>query len=200
MTRFLLLRHADHDWVGRGIAGRQPDVSLNAEGRRQAEALVQRLEGTAIHAIWCSPQPRTRQTAQPLAAARGLPIQVHGGFDEVDMGGWQGMSFAQLEALGAPWRHWCDRRGSAHPPGGEAFTEVPRRALAALHELRGRYPEGTVLVVSHGDVIKAVVARCLGMSLDDLERFDIAPASLSELALGEGWAQLRLLNAQGPLR
>jgi probable phosphoglycerate mutase len=196
-TTFLLARHALHDWVGRGIAGRQPDVSLNAEGFRQAQELVPRLDGVALDAICCSPQPRTQQTARPLAQARQLAIQVHPGLDEVDLGDWQGMTFQQLEALGEPWRHWCERRGSAHPPGGEPFTEVPRRAMAALHALRARYPDHTVLVVSHGDVIKSVVATCLNMSLDDLERLDIAPASVSVLAMGEGWMQLKLLNATG---
>jgi broad specificity phosphatase PhoE len=116
------------------------------------------------------------------------------------MGDWVGMMFDQLEALGAPWRHWCERRGSAHPPGGEAFADVPRRAMAALRDMRAQHPEGTVLVVSHGDVIKSVVATCLGMSLDDLERFDIAPASVSVLDLGDDWSKLKQLNVPGPLR
>lgn len=197
MTTFLLARHAQHDWVGRGIAGRMADVALNAEGRLQAEQLVQRLAGVALTAIVCSPQPRTRQTAEPVAAARGLAIQVHGGFDEVDMGEWVGRTFAELEALGEPWRHWCERRASAHPPGGEAFADVPRRAMAALQELRAAHPDGTVLVVSHGDVVKSVVASCLRMSLDDLESFDIAPAAISVLAMGEGWMQLKALNVTG---
>jgi broad specificity phosphatase PhoE len=199
VTTFWLLRHAQHDWVGRGIAGRQPDVSLNEEGRRQAGQLVQRCEGLALDAIYCSPQPRTQQTAQPLAAARGIGIGIEPGFDEVDMGDWVGMSFRDLEALGEPWRHWCERRGSAHPPGGEAFVEVPRRAMAALHELRERHPGQTVLVVSHGDVIKAVVAQCLRMSLDDLELFDIAPASATRIAMGDGWWKVELLNSLGRL-
>lgn len=199
MSTFLLARHAAHDWVGRGIAGRMPHVSLNDEGRRQALELVGRLHGIPLDAIVCSPQPRTRQTAEPLAVARGLAIEVHAGFDEVDMGDWVGMSFRALEALGAPWRDWCERRASAHPPGGEAFVEVPRRALAALEDLRIAHPGGTVLVVSHGDVIKAVVARCLRMSLDDLETFDIAPASVSVIAAGKQSMQLRLLNATGPV-
>ena len=199
MTTFWLLRHAQHDWVGRGIAGRQPDVALNDEGRQQAQELVQRCAGVRVDAIYCSPQPRTQQTAQPLAAARGLPIGIHAGVDEVDMGDWVGMSFRELEALGAPWRHWCERRGSAHPPGGEPFADVPRRAMAALEALRVRHPEQAVLVVSHGDVIKAVVAQCLRMSLDDLELFDIAPASATRIVMGEGWWKVELLNATGPL-
>ena len=200
MTTFILLRHAQHDWVGRGIAGRQPDVSLNAQGRAQADELVQRFDGVALDAIVCSPQPRTQQTAQPLAAARGLPIQVHAAFDEVDMGDWVGMTFRELDALGEPWRHWCERRGSAHPPGGEPFAGVPRRAMAGLHELGTKHPDGTVLVVSHGDVIKSMVASCLRMSLDDLETFDVAPVGASVLAMGEGWMQLKTLNAMGAMR
>ncbi|HEY0824137.1 MAG TPA: histidine phosphatase family protein, partial [Ramlibacter sp.] len=76
MTTLLLARHAAHDWLGRGFAGRLPDVSLNDEGRQQARELVQRLGGVPLDAIYCSPQPRTHQTAQPLAEARGLPIQT----------------------------------------------------------------------------------------------------------------------------
>jgi probable phosphoglycerate mutase len=124
---------------------------------------------------------------------------VHAGFDEVDFGDWQGLTFAQLDALGEAWRHWCDRRGSAHPPGGEPFSGVPRRAMAALHEIRARHARQTVLVASHGDVIKAVVADCLGMSLDHLERIDVAPISITTLVLGDWGSKLLLLNATGTL-
>lgn len=199
MTAFLVLRHAQHDWVGRGIAGRQPDVSLNEEGRRQAQELVQRLANVPIDLIVCSPQPRTHQTAQPIAAARGLTIETHAGIDEVDMGDWVGMSFQQLEALGAPWRHWCEHRGSAHPPGGEAFVDVPRRAMAALRDIHQAHPDANVLVVSHGDVIKSMVAAVLKMSLDDLETFDIQPASATRIRMQGQWMRVELLNATGPL-
>lgn len=199
MTAFLVLRHAQHDWVGRGIAGRQPDVSLNEQGRQQAQELVQRLANVPIDVIVCSPQPRTHQTAQPIAAARGLPIETHPGIDEVDMGDWVGMSFTDLDALGEPWRHWVERRGSAHPPGGEAFADVPRRAMAALRDLHQAHPNETVLVVSHGDVIKSIVATVMKMSLDDLETFDIQPASATKIAMHGHWTRVELLNATGPL-
>ncbi len=198
MTTFLLVRHADHDWVGRGFAGRLPDVSLNVRGREQARELVARLRAQPIDAIYCSPQPRTQQTAQPLAAARGMEIQVEAAFDEVDLGDWQGCTFQEVRDQEA-WREWLERRSTARPPGGEAFADVPKRAMAGLRTLVGRHPDRYVLVVSHGDVIKAMIASCLGLSLDLLEGFDVAPASVSVLAMGEGWSQLRLLNAQGPL-
>jgi broad specificity phosphatase PhoE len=194
VTRFLLVRHAAHDWLGRGIAGRLPGVGLNALGHAQADALVQRLQGATVDALYCSPQPRTQETAAPLAGARNLEMRIDPAFDEIDFGAWTGRSFDELGSWGDAWSNWCDRRGSARPPGGESFAEVARRSVQGLHALRERHPEQHVLVVSHGDVIKAIVATHLGMSLDHLERFDIAPASVSVLDAGEGWSRLQLLN------
>jgi broad specificity phosphatase PhoE len=197
VTTFLLVRHAAHDWLGRGIAGRLPGVGLNGEGREQAQALVWRLAAVPMQAIYSSPQQRTRETAQPLAAHLGLEVGIDAAFDEIDFGDWTGRTFAELQAQPQAWQHWVDRRGSAQPPGGEPFAKVPQRALAGLERLRQAHPEGQVLVVSHGDVIKAALANCLGMSLDGLERFEIAPASISIVAMGEGWRQVRLVNGPG---
>ena len=198
MTTFYLARHAAHDWLGRGFAGRLPEVALNAQGRREAEALVQRMDGVPLAAIFCSPQPRTQQTALPLASARGLPIRVEAAFDEVDLGDWQGRSFDEVRGQEA-WKHWLAHRGSAQPPGGEPFAQVARRASAGLRQLVEAHPDAHVLVVSHGDVIKAMVAGVLGLSLDRVESFEIAPCGVSVVVMGTDWAQLRLLNSRGSI-
>ena len=194
MTTFLLVRHGAHDWIGRGIPGRLPGVSLNAQGWLQAENLVRRLDGRDIAAIYSSPQPRTRETVAALAGRRGLRIRLLDAFDEVDFGHWTGLDFDAIRKDEELWTQWMERRSEAKPPGGEAFAEVRRRAVDGLAELRARYPAGTVLIASHGDVIKAVLASTLRMSLDDLETFEIAPASISIVEAGEAWAQVRLVN------
>jgi len=196
MTTFLLMRHAAHDWLGRGFAGRQPDVHLNAKGREQAQEIVQRLAAFPIDAIYCSPQPRTHETAGPVAQARGIAIRTEAAIDEVDLGDWEGRTFDEVREQ-ETWQHWCARRGSAQPPGGEPFAGVAQRGYEGLQRLARAHPDQHVLVVSHGDPLKAMIATCLGLSLDNLEQFDIAPASLSILAMGEGWSKLYLLNAQG---
>lgn len=198
MSTFLLVRHGAHDWLGRGLAGRLPDVSLNAQGWLQAESLVERLQGRDIAAIYSSPQPRAQETVAPLAGRRRLPIRVLEAFDEVDFGEWTGREFDWLARHdGERWLQWCLHRSQARPPGGEPFEQVRRRAVAALHELGLRYPDGAVLIASHGDVIKAVIATTLQMSLDDLECFDIEPASVSVLQLGAGWQKVRMVNGPG---
>ena len=199
MTTFLLMRHAAHDWLGRGFAGRQPSVHLNPKGEEQAREIVQRLASFTIAAIYCSPQPRTHETIAPLAEARGMAIQTEAAFDEVDLGDWEGRTFDEVRDQ-AEWKHWCARRGSAQPPGGEPFSGVAQRVTEGLQRLVRAHPDQHVLVVAHGDPLKAMIATQLGLSLDNLEQFDIAPASLSILEMGEGWSKLHLLNAQGKIR
>jgi probable phosphoglycerate mutase len=200
VTRVLLVRHAAHDWLGRGLAGRLEGVGLNPAGRQQAGALVERLATCAIDAVYSSPQQRTRETAVPLARARGLPVQIDPAFDEIDFGSWTGRTFQQLQGDGALWQDWVDRRSGACPPGGEPFQRVVARAEAGLDALVRRHPGGTLVVVSHGDVLKGLLARALGMSLDHLERFELAPASVSDLVMEGSWAQVRCINstAAGP--
>jgi probable phosphoglycerate mutase len=194
VTRLLLLRHAAHDLAGRALAGRLPGLALNTRGREQAAALGPALRDRGIAAIYSSPQLRTRQTAEPVGRELKVLVAIDPDFDEVDFGEWTGKSLEEVRNAGAPWREWVERRSRATPPGGEPFAQVQQRACAGAERLRLRHPEATVLVVSHADVIKAVLATHLRVGLDDLERFEIGCASLSVLDLGEGWSQVKLVN------
>jgi broad specificity phosphatase PhoE len=196
VSTFLFVRHAAHDWLGRGIAGRLGGVSLNPQGWLQAEALVRRLEGWPLHAIYSSPQPRCTQTVAALAGRRRLKVQVAPAFDEIDFGEWTGRTFDSLHPDPA-WREWNTHRAVGCPPGGEPFEAVRRRAMEALETLSRQHPDRIVLVASHADVIKAVIASLLQMSLDHLERFDIAPASVSVVEAGEGWQRVVQVNELG---
>ena len=193
MTRLFLVRHAAHDWLGRGLCGRMPGVALNAQGQAQAHELAARLQ-IRIDAICSSPQQRALETAAPVAARMGLPVKVAGEFDEIDFGEWTGREMADLAAQGALWQHWVERRSTATPPAGEPFSGVAARTLAGAARLAREHAGQSVLVFSHCDVIKALLASCLGLSLDYLENFEVAPASLSLIDMeGDQW-QVRLVN------
>nr|WP_236589409.1 histidine phosphatase family protein [Ramlibacter aurantiacus] len=203
--KVLLVRHAEHALAGRALAGRLPGVGLNERGREQARALGEALAASREPptALYSSPQPRTRETAQALAARLGLPVELAPAFDEIDFGEWTGRSFEELRAQDADrWACWCDQRSRATPPGGEPFAQVAERAHAGLEQLARRHPSQVVAVVSHADVIKALIAMQLGLSLDALERLEIGCASVSAVemgldASGAPWSRVLALNASG---
>jgi len=196
VTRLLLVRHANHGLVGKALAGRSDSVGLDAVGLGQARTLAQRLSGWDIAAIYTSPQRRAQETAAPLARRAGLEARIEAALDEVDFGDWSGKSFQSL--AGDPhWAVWCERRGIAQPPNGERFADVQARIVGAVDRLATVHVDETIALVSHGDVIKAALAHVLGMSLDDLERFDVAPASVNIIAASGSWRRVELLNATG---
>jgi probable phosphoglycerate mutase len=179
--------------VGKAIGGRAEGLALNATGREEARKLPERLSRMPIAAIYTSPLERAQQTAQPLAQALALTPRIEEGLDEIDFGTWTGRTFAELESDVA-WAMWVYRRSSAEPPEGETIVTVQRRVVDAVERLRRAHPGETLALVSHGDVIKAALAHYLGMSLDHLESFDIAPASVSVVLAGDDWSKVTLVN------
>jgi probable phosphoglycerate mutase len=196
VTTFLLIRHAQCDPVGRAIAGRQAGVHLNTEGRRDAEALAMRLRELSLAAIYSSPLERAIETAEFIAARQGLLVKIAQGLNEVDFGNWTGKSFAELDQL-AEWKRFNTYRSRTRIPGGEMMSEVLNRSLVELERLNQVHPDPAALVavVSHGDVLRAIVSHALGMSLDLMQRFELSPASVSILDVKGRERRVLLLNS-----
>jgi broad specificity phosphatase PhoE len=199
VTSFLLIRHALCDPVGKSIAGRTPGIHLNEAGRGQAAALARRLSTLPVAAVWSSPLERAVETAQPLAGMLGLPILQDERLNEVNFGDWTGRTLTELEGVPG-WRDFNVPRSSTRIPGGEILGEVVRRSLASLDEAR-RTPDLTgrlVAVVSHGDVLRSLIAHCIGMDPDAMHRIEIAPASVSILkSEADNWRLLLLNSTEG---
>lgn len=193
MTRFVFIRHAAIDGLGRRIAGREPGRRLNAEGRAQVEQLSAILARRAVDALYTSPQPRAVETAEGIGSSLGLAAQIAPELDEVDFGDWTGRSYADLDLL-PQWRTFNILHSSARIPNGELLIEVQARAIGLLAKLQERYPGKTIALVSHGDVIRVALAHQLGIPIDFIMRFDIAPASLSVVELREHGPRVLCLN------
>jgi len=184
VTVFHLVRHAEHGLLGRVLTGRMPGVSLNERGREQAQALAKFFSVHTIAAVISSPLDRAQQTAAPIAEALGLAVTTDAALNEIDFGAWTGMTFAALQDR-ADWPAWNNFRGTAATPGGETMLQALSRALATLACLRCAHPDGEVVLVSHQDVLRAILTHCLGMPLDLLHRIELAPASRSILQFFE---------------
>ncbi len=190
---FFLVRHAAHELVDRVLCGRMPGVSLGEEGRAQASRVAERLARERITAIHTSPLERARETAAPIAERLRLAPEVHEAINEIDLGEWSGRSFEDL-SQDPRWQSWNSARAVSRPPGGESMLEVQARAIGHLERARSAHPDQAVVLVSHAEVIKAALLYCLGMPIDGYRLFDISPASISTLVVGDWGAKVLSMN------
>ena len=194
LTVVHLVRHAAHGLLGQVLTGRMAGVPLSEAGRAQAAALARRFGGMEIAAVLSSPVQRALETAGPIAAALGLAVAVEAGLDEIDFGAWTGRRFDALEGQ-AEWVSWNRCRSMAAAPDGETMLAAQARAVAAVMRAGRAFAGRQVVMVSHQDVLKAVVAGVLGVSLDRLDRFGLDPASRTVVTLMAEGARVDLLNA-----
>lgn len=195
----VLVRHGAHGNVGRRLTGRDADGGLSPDGLAQVADLAEWLGQSPLDAVIASPRGRTQETADAIAAPHKLEVLTNAGFDEVDFGVWTGMRFDTLKD-DPQWQHWNTARATASTPGGETMTQAQDRAWGALIRVSERYHDAVVAIVTHCDIIRALVARVLRLSLDHILSFDVDPASMTRLAVGSWGARVTGLNQMAPAR
>jgi probable phosphomutase (TIGR03848 family) len=186
MATVILARHGRTAANATGVlAGRTKGVSLDEQGVAQARAAAERLSGLPLAAIVTSPLERCRETARELNAAQPTRLRVAAerGLLECDYGEWTGRELKTL-AKEELWRTVQAHPSAAVFPGGESMAAMAARAVEAVRRWDARIeaehgPDAVWVAVSHGDVIKAVLADALAMHLDAFQRIVVDPASLS---------------------
>jgi probable phosphomutase (TIGR03848 family) len=179
VTTVLLVRHGLTAMTGPVLAGWTPGVHLNDKGQAQAKALGERLAGVPVAAIVASPLERCQETAAALAAGRDVGVETDDRLGECRYGDWTGQELKKL-AKDPLWKVVQAHPSAAVFPGGEALRDTQARAVAAVREHNARLGDDAVWVaVSHGDVIKSLLADALGMHLDLFQRIQVDPCSLS---------------------
>ena len=176
MTTVLLVRHGLTAMTGPVLAGWTPDVHLDERGREQVRLLGERLAPVPLAAVVTSPLERCRETAAALGRGETTVDERVG---ECRYGEWTGQELKRL-AKDPLWKVVQAHPSAAAFPGGEALRDTQSRAVGAVREWNLRLgPDATYAVVSHGDVIKAVLADALGMHLDLFQRIAVDPCSVS---------------------
>jgi probable phosphomutase (TIGR03848 family) len=186
MATVILVRHGRTTANASGtLAGRTPGVRLDDVGTGQAQRTGERLAVVPLAAIVSSPLERCRQTAKALVAARDAAVRITSekGITECDYGEWQGRALKDL-AKEPLWKTVQTQPSAAAFPGGESLATMQARAVAAVRRhdaaIEAEHGAGAVWVaVSHGDIIKSVLADALGMHLDLFQRINVDPASVS---------------------
>jgi 2,3-bisphosphoglycerate-dependent phosphoglycerate mutase len=184
MATVILARHGRTQANANGtLAGRSKGVRLDERGLEQARAAAARLEGLPVAAVVSSPLERCRDTARMLADGRDLRVQTDRGLLECDYGEWTGQQIKDLVKQPL-WKTVQANPSAARFPGGESMAAMSARAVATVRDRdaaaeREAGPDAIWVAVSHGDVIKAILADALGMHLDCFQRIVVDPASLS---------------------
>ena len=179
MPTLLLIRHGENDTVGKRLAGRTAGVHLNSKGHEQAAALVPVLAKAPITAVYSSPLERAVETAQPLAAALGLEVQIRPGLIEIDYGTFRWKTIKQLHRM----KLWKDVLGNPAIvcfPGGESFVEAQARVVAELEAIAALHSEEDLVVCfTHADIIRLATAYYLQMPLNAYSRLNANTTSIT---------------------
>jgi probable phosphomutase (TIGR03848 family) len=213
MPVIVLLRHGISSANTAGIlAGRSPGVSLTDEGVAALEANLALLPHRRFSRLLHSPLQRCVETATIAAkAVEGDFVGVEDAFVELDYGEWTGRELRELgqEPL---WKTVLQSASQARFPGGESIAEAAERSVFRVGEIvaelkseeereraeagesETKTPPRWAMIVSHGDIIKAIIADALGMPLDDFQRISVAPGSFTIIDFSGEWPVLGAMS------
>jgi probable phosphoglycerate mutase len=196
-TLFLLVRHGLTPTTGKVLPGRAAGLHLAEAGQAQATAAAERIAALShVDAVYASPLERARETAAPIAKAKGLRVRIDKGLLECDFGDWTGEELKKLMKL-PEWGTVIRAPSTFRFPGGESFNEMQVRIVSAIDRLRAAHKGGVVVCVSHADPIKAAVAHAMGTHIDLFQRIVISPCSVTAIAYSPGGPVVLTVNSTG---
>ena len=196
-TTVLLVRHGQTTTTGSILPGRAKGLHLAPVGQEQAARAAERIASVGnIAAVYASPLERTRETAAPIAKRLDLKVSIARGLIEADFGDWTGRKLSELMKL-PEWRKVQSSPSTFRFPQGESFPEMQSRIVGAVDQLVAKHPGQRIVVVSHADPIKALVAHASGIHLDLFQRIVISPCSITPLLLGGDRPVVLAVNSTG---
>ena len=194
----LLVRHGLTPTTGKDMPDAGPGLSLSEDGRRQAEETAQHILDMrphlpALSALYTSPLARTRETAAIIAKALDLTPAEKPALRDCEMGEWAGAPLKDL-ARRPEWPTVINYPSGFRFPGGETISGMQFRTVETVRELVTTHTGSAIVVVSHADPIKAVLANALGIHLDLFQRIVVSPASVSGVSYSQARPSVLFLN------
>jgi 2,3-bisphosphoglycerate-dependent phosphoglycerate mutase len=189
----LAVRHAEAEYDGTTLPGVPDGGTISELGREQVSALATRLQGRRVAAVVSSPYSRARDTAELIAKALDVPLEIADDLRELDAGDVTGLphgkGIAQVDEVFGRWLHG-DLAASC--PGGETGAQLVTRVRGALEALADRFRGEAVVVVSHGGAMTLALPLICGQSARELAARPLANTAVVELeGDADGWRLLR---------
>ena len=195
MPRLLLVRHGITEFnSARKFVGHS-DVELSTIGCRQAERLRDRLVNNKIDAVYSSDLKRAVMTAKIVSSGHEVDIEIYPELKELDYGDIEGLTFEEASLLYPEVAEsMANLSLQLKLPGGESFEKFIRRTGKFLNQLKRHTPSQTVLIISHGGPLRALICHLLGIEAGHWRKFRFNNASLTVLETSPRGAILVLLN------
>jgi broad specificity phosphatase PhoE len=193
--RLVLVRHADVDDSARGRCYGTLDVGLSPAGRSQAAALARMLASELVAAVVSSPRVRAVETATAIAEPHALDVGVVADLRELDFGELEGRTYDEIAASEPElYAAWMTTPTEVRFPAGESYADLRARSLAAVAALRSAHDRETVVAVTHGGVVRAILSDALGTPDELIFRLAVEPGSVSTVEWIEGEPLVRCVN------
>jgi alpha-ribazole phosphatase len=194
--RLVLVRHAEAEASARGRCYGSLDVGLSATGRFQCSSLARMLAPEPVAAVVSSPRVRAVETAVAIAEPHGIEVHVDDDLRELDFGELEGRMYDEIAAsLPELYVAWMTTPTAVRFPGGECYADLRARSLAAVASLHDAYQGQTVVAVTHGGVVRAVLSDVLGIPDEHIFRIAVEPGSVSVFEWVDGVPVVLGVNA-----
>ena len=163
MTTIMLIRHGDTDWNVEEIFRGRADIELNETGIKQAELLAKYLEDVPVEVIYSSPLKRALKTAEIIAGTHGANVTPSQELIDFDYGEWEGLSHNMVkDKYKTLYEKWLKKPHLVKMPKGESLDDVRKRVVRLINQVTARH-QGTVALVSHRVILKAIICAFLGL-------------------------------------
>ena len=194
--KLILVRHGETEWnKKRRIQGCRSDTRLSPKGLEEADRLATVLRKERIDAIYSSPMKRAAETAQIIADACKMKVELFNELREIDAGALDGLFERELTGTyEAAWKGLRGGNPSTPLPGGESLQDLQKRTSWAVDRMLEKHVDGTVVVVAHLLANLVIVCQALGINLGQIARLRQAPASITTLEMTTQGSSLLLLN------
>ena len=195
MTLIYLVRHGQTAWNKEEIFRGRTDVPLDETGLKQAELAGEDFKGMKDEGIYSSPLSRALQTAEKIAQFHRLKVQPLDGLLDMSFGNWEGRSLQEVREMDRErYGQWREEPHLIRLPGGEGLDEVRIRAMAALEEAIKKHPEGSIILVSHRVVNKALICGILGIDNSHFWQIGQDTTAINLIQYKRGGYVLSLMN------
>jgi alpha-ribazole phosphatase len=196
-TVLWLLRHPEPEASARGRCYGSLDIALSPGGIRQAECIADALAKKTFASIYTSPRKRCTEAARILAAGRICPVETVAALRELDFGELEGRTYDEIAAMYPDvYQQWMKRPTETQFPGGESFRDMHTRVTAATQELRSRHTGQSIALVTHGGVIRIILADALGMEAANIFRIGQRHGAINVIRYFDETPMVDLVNAQ----